>query len=83
MADAIEGRLVTMTSYVANPDGSLATHQATDGVAVVDIDSYVVDAFRRWQSVVVGDDVLWIDPENYTSPAGEPEPTPEPEPEGA
>lgn len=57
MADTVpaERWLVTMRSVFALPDGSLATHEATDHIATADLDAYVADARTRWQAVIVAD----------------------------
>ncbi len=54
--ERIDKRRVTMTTYVALPDGTVSKHEAVDYVRPDFLDAYLVDARARWQVVEVSDD---------------------------
>lgn len=56
MTEIIEKRKVTMTSAVAQADGSIATHVVVDYVPTDLLEVYVADAHTRWQAVEVGEE---------------------------
>lgn len=52
----ITKRKVTMTTFVALPDGTLEKTQAEDYVRPDHLEAYVADARTRWQTVTVSDE---------------------------
>lgn len=61
-------RRITMTSVSLSDNGVVLTHEATDLVALPDIDVYVADAQTRWQTVTVGDEIISDPDGDYNFP---------------
>lgn len=52
----VDKRRVTMTTHVADAEGNVHTHVATDYVRPDLLDAYVADARTRWQKVEISDE---------------------------
>lgn len=55
---SLDRRKITMKSKGLAPDGITdLLYEASDYVDIEHIDAYVADARRRWQAVIVGDEI--------------------------